>query len=407
VGVAQDTVIDIALDSALSSVASLKIPSGALAIQSGPAVTAVTVGLRPVAENRMRYALSVVHPTRVNKPDFKYARYLSFAQTVVSPAFECNVPSNIKEPFAVNWTVTSLVDNNRRTDTNVWVEDICLARLEEVGQFRAWRCLFTSQYDRRLICPESADDCKPGKYIVRNPATDAPPENQVKSVINLCTSLNTAVGTRAGYVYAFITAPLATYVSPGVTSKDIVQANIVGVILGVIFGILFLLFLLYLAFRLFRYRKKYHEEKDEADRLKEEVENMQQFGGEAGNRDDQVNMTENPLAAQLAHLQQAVKEEDVKLQEAEQHLKVQEADIRKDHIENMRSNRDKMLAELERLKKQLSDQSASQNAPSQIDDNETTSGGWNQGGGGGDGGAYKAGFDQYQAPRGGPKKKEF
>jgi len=227
---------------------------------------------------------------------------------------------------------------------------------------------------------------------------------------------------RLGTVYAFITSPLATYVPPKKPSDDIVAQNIVAIILGIIFGLLFFIFLAYMAFRLFRYRKKYHDEKAEADRLKEEVENMQQFGGEAGTKDDQVAMTENPLAAQLKQLQQAVKAEDLKLQEAEQGLRTQEADIRKDHIDNMRSNRDKMMQELERLKQQLSEAQASSAAPTQFDDGDSggqyaqpayrggaddasaQSGAYGQA----DDGAYRAGFDQMQAPaRGGPKKKDF
>jgi len=318
--------------------------------------------------------------------------------------------------------VTSLIDTSRRLPGD-WthLEDTCLARLEEIGEFRDWRCLFGSQYDRRSICQASQKGCSPGLFSVRNVTTDPPPDNQVHSVINRCTQVGAALlTTRTGTVYAFITAPLATYVPPEVQQNDPVKENILSIILGIIFGILILAFLIYIAVRLFRYRKKYHDEKDEANRLKEEVENMTQFGGEAGNRDDQVVLTKNPLAQQLAHLQQAVKEEDVKLQEAEQNLKLQEADIRKEHIDNMRNNRDKMMAELERLKGQLGEAQAtrSQATTDDHDQQPSAGGAWdsndNAGAGGQagqfgqhDDGAYRAGFDQYQAPRGGPKKKEF
>jgi len=283
-------------------------------------------------------------------------------------------------------------------------------------------CLFTNPEDRRLICPPPsvAPGCAQGKYVVRDPVTAPPPDNLVSSVVSFCTQpLATTGNVRKGSVYAFIISPLAVYTKPDPVADDIVEDNIVPIILGIIFIILFLIFLVYLAVRLGRYRKKYHEERAEADRLKEEVENMTQFGGEAGTKDDQVAMTENPLAAQLKQLQQAVKDEDVKLQAAEQGLRSQEADVRKDHIDNMRSNRDKMLAELERLKAQLSEAQASTAAPSTIDEpaqptqryaqptGEDTGGASAGAYGQGGDGAYRAGFDQYQAPRGGPKKKDL
>jgi len=303
-----------------------------------------------------------------------------------------------------------------------------LARLQEIGRYKNWICLFSNPVDRRLICKAASIEpgCAKGNFAVRDPSVAPPPANLVSSVFHRCTQEGAALtNARLGTVYAFITAPLATYKKPSKPSDDIVAQNIVAIILGIIFGLLFFLFLAYMAFRLFRYRKKYHDEKAEADRLKEEVENMQQFGGDAGRKDDQVAMTDNPLAAQLKHLQQAVKEEDVKLQEAEQGLRQQEADIRKDHIDNMRQNRDKMMNELERLKAQLAEAQASSAAPSQFDEPE--SGGQyaqpgykgvaaidrETGAGAGaygqhDDGAYRAGFDQMQAPRGGgPKKKEF
>jgi len=314
----------------------------------------------------------------------------------------------------VNWTVTSLVDDNRRVaGSQVWVEDICLARLLYYGQIADWVCQFASQYERRLVCSisEVAQGCSVGQWVVRQPGAP-PPSNQVSSVINRCTANNVVGGTRQGLVYAFITNPVPTFVPLVIPSEDPVQQNIVAIIFGVIFGAVILGILLYLAFRLSRYRKKYHEERAEADRLKEEVQTMERFGAQAGQVDDQVAMTENPLSAQLAHLQQAVKEEDVKLQEAEQGLRLQEADIRAEHIDNMRANRDKMMAELERLKRQVQEQQAATGAARHTEDEpaHTAAGGpaWDSGDAGqSSDGAYRAGFDQYQQPRTAPKRRDL
>jgi hypothetical protein len=332
----------------------------------------------------------------------------------------------------VNITVSSLVDDDRRATASVsgdsrWVEDICLAYLQEIGLYKNWVCLFSNFNDRKLCLSESGADpstCVPGAYAVRYPASSPPPSNLVSSVINRCTQDNhgqTDLGRR-GTVYAFITAPLAAYVKPKPIGDDFVQQNIVWIILVIIAGLLFLLFLMYMAVRLYRYRGKYHEERKEADRLKEEVDNMTQFGGDSGTKDDQVAMTENPLAVQLKHLQQAVKQEDIKLQQAEQGLRLQEADIRKEHIDNMKSNRDKMMAELEKLKAQLAESQAVTAAPTAIDEPDygkpaayaagpTASGDSSDAAAGAYGqhgdGAYRAGFDQYQAPTRGPKKKDL
>jgi len=402
----------------------LKIPQGAITTNGS---STASLSIRAVSESRMRQAFNPVPDSRVGDAPYYYIRYLTFPQTVISPAFECNVDATVNEGltgFPVNLTVTSLVDYSRRQQgSDVWIEDTCLAYLQEIGQYKNWLCVFNSQYDRRLqsLCPPAsvAPGCTQGRFVVRDPATSPPPENLVSSVFGRCTQLGKGTSTeRLGTVYAFITSPLTVYIPPTPPSEDIVQENIVPIVLGIIFAVLFFIFLMYMAVRLFRYRQKYHDERAEADRLKEEVQNMAQFGGDAGTKDDQVAMTENPLAAQLKHLQQAVKEEDIKLQQAEQGLRLQEAEIRKDHIDNMRSNRDKMMSELERLKAQLAEQQAAAGGPSAMEDAPSShyaqpaySGGAGDASadlgsyGQSDDGAYRAGFDQYQAP--GPKKKDF
>jgi len=157
-------------------------------------------------------------------------------------------------------------------------------------------------------------------------------------------------------------------------------------------------FLIYLAFRLLRYRQKYHDEKAEADRLKEEVDNMSQFNTAGATVDPQVQMTDNPLAAKMKYLEQAVSQEDLKIQQAEVGLGQQEAEIRKDHLRNMQANRDKMAAELEKLKAELAASSASTAAPSTMDEPRAPQAA--------PGDAYRTEFDQYQAPRGGPKRRD-
>jgi len=100
---------------------------------------------------------------------------------------------------------------------------------------------------------------------------------------------------------------------------------------------------------------------------------MRQFGGEAGNKDDQVNMTANPLTVQLKDVQAKFNEEDMKLQAAEADLRKQEGEIRQEHIKNMRENRDQLATQLDKLKRQLAETQAA-NAPKPTFEEDTQGG---------------------------------
>jgi len=303
----------------------------------------------------MRYAVNEIHASR----KIQFGSFLPFSTTVLSPAFECQVDPNVQEPFNINVTVQAYFD--RRVNI-VNESDICLARLVELPGFTTWRCLFPSFADRDIIGPF---------YVKKN---DKLPVDAVESVISFCTpqtSAETGVqATANATAYAFIWSPIAKLPTKP-EGPDVIQRNIVWIILGVLLGIAGLVLLAYCAFRLFRYRNKYKEQKEEADRLQEEVENMRQFGGEAGNKDDQVNMTANPLAVQLKDVQAKFNEEDIKLQAAEADLRKQEGDIRQEHIRNMRENRDNLAQQLDKLKRQLAEtQAASAPKATYDEDNQ-------------------------------------
>jgi flagellar basal body-associated protein FliL len=268
-------------------------------------------------------------------------------------------PTVVQEPFNINVTVQAYIDLRPGI---VNASDVCLARLVELPGFTTWRCLFPTADDRNINGPF---------YVKKN---DKLPDNVVESVISFCTpqtSADTGVqSTVNATAYAFIWSPIPK--SPSAPEgPDVIQRNIVWIILGVLLGIAGLVLLTYCAFRLYRYRNKYKEQKEEADRLQEEVENMRQFGGEAGNKDDQVNMTANPLAVQLKDVQAKFNEEDLKLQAAEADLRKQEGEIRQEHIRNMRENRDQLATQLEKLKRQLAEtQAASAPKATYEDDNQ-------------------------------------
>jgi len=332
--------VDIALDPNNIPRLSLKFSSGSFVLKDGQTITGV--GIRPVGESRMRYAVNEIHASR----KIQFGSFLPFSTTVLSAAFECQVDPNVQEPFNINVTVQAYFDSRPGI---VNESDICLARLVELPGFTTWRCLFPSANDRDIGRPF---------YVKKNPKL---PVDQVESVISFCTpqaSADTGVqATAPATAYAFIWSPIPKRPTAP-DGPDVIQKNIVWIILGVLLGIAGLVLLTYCAFRLYRYRNKYKEQKEEADRLQEEVENMRQFGGEAGNKDDQVNMTANPLAVQLKDVQAKFNEEDLKLQEAESSLRKQEGEIRQEHIRNMRENRDQLASQLEKLKRQLAETQA-------------------------------------------------
>jgi len=346
----QASTVDVALDSNLIARMTLKFSSGSFILKDGSTVTGVII--RPVGESRMRYAVNEVHASR----KIVFGSFLPFSLSVLTPAFECQVDPNVEEPFNINVTVEAYYDARNMNGTGtpiVNASDICLARLVELPGFTTWRCLFPSANDRNINGPFFVQP----KLLFKT--------QKVSSVFSTCTpGASAATGTQAVYnatAYAFIWSPIPIKpTSPA--GPDVIQRNIVWIILGVLLGIAGLVLLTYCAFRLYRYRNKYKEQKEEADRLQEEVENMRQFGGEAGNKDDQVNMTANPLAVQLKDIQAKFNEEDMKLQAAEADLRKQEGEIRQEHIRNMRENRDQLASQLDKLKRQLAEAQAS-NAP--------------------------------------------
>eukprot|EP00456_Euglypha_rotunda_P010592 TRINITY_DN126_c0_g1_i6.p1 TRINITY_DN126_c0_g1~~TRINITY_DN126_c0_g1_i6.p1 ORF type:complete len:2644 (-),score=296.18 TRINITY_DN126_c0_g1_i6:65-7717(-) len=352
VDIYKTTIVPVALNKDLVSIASLSIPSGAFYLTNGASTTSISI--RAVPASRLRYAVNEIVPSRRSQ----YGSYLDFPITVLSVPFECVLPSEVQKDFVLNITYTAWID---LTPPMIDYKDVCLARLVELQGFSTWECLIS---DRSLRNVSST-------YYVHK---DGAPSQEVSSVFQTCSpsSAPGVVSPYNGSVYAFIFSPVPD-APKSPEGLDVVQRNIVWIILGILLGIALLILLTYCAFRLFRYREKYHTEREEADRLQEEVENMKQFGGDSGNKDDQVAMTANPLAVQLKDVQARYNEEELKLQQAEASLRKQEGEIRAQHIDNMRDNRNKLAQELEKLKAQLAEAQAASQPKATYDEHEAPS----------------------------------
>lgn len=361
VDITANTNVDIVFNSGLTPVLTLGIPSGTFVLKSN-GTTTTTLSIRAVAESDMRYAINEVHASR----RFSYGSFLPFSSTVLSAAFAC-VTSDDVDHFNVPITVTAWIDlaifgaSLSKKPSEDQYGDVCLAYLYELPGFKAWRCIVDNATERAVG----------GLHYVH--PVELTSNQYVRAAMDSCRpeTIGGVQQTAEGVTHAFILAPrLNNPEEP--EGLDVVQRNIVWIILGVLLGIAALVLLAYCAFRLFRYRGKYHKERDEADRLQEEVDNMKQFGGEAGNKDDAVQMTSNPLSVQLKDVQKQYDAEELKLKQAENELRSQEGEIRSEHIKDMRSNRDKLAEELERLKQQLKEQQLSGGGKPTFTAEETT-----------------------------------
>jgi len=385
----------IAQDKTGAAISWLTIPSGAVATRSGTFST--TLSLRPVGENRMRPAVNPIHRSRRNDPIYHYPDILNFAESVISPAFECLVPPDVIQPFGNNFSFRSVVDSNRyqaalpATKQLTWIEDTCLAQLVVIGGISFWSCVFSENENRRLVCQPGYKLCHVGQFTDWKP-TDTPPLNGIwvaSSVMNTCVQtqgVSSSGAVAQGVAYAFITNPLLVYVPPAPAPPNQLQQNVIVIVVVFLAIIACICAGFYVAVRMSRYRAKYKKEKKEADRLHEELENMEHFGAEAGNKDDAVVMSENPLAQKLTSLQAAVDETTLKLQAKETELKKEEAAVRSEHLANMQQSKQKMTEELEKLKAQLAaTQLQQRGGATQVEDYPTNTGDYGDSGYGDDG----------------------
>jgi hypothetical protein len=173
----------------------------------------------------------------------------------------------------------------------------------------------------------------------------------VKSAVLKCGAAEDAV------IYAFILAPMK-YIKHKTTVLNLVAQNILYImaafiLLGILVGVVF-----YFMKRLHRYRKKYHDERSAVKKMADEVTEMEQFGGKAGTKDDELQMVENPMVRQMKDMQRKLDSKELEMQQAEQQARIAESALRQDHITRLKDDKDGLAKELERLKLMLADQQA-------------------------------------------------
>jgi len=316
--------IVLATDSKYVVQAKLAVPTGAMASNT----TTSSLYVRAVGDSRIRYNVNKVAVSRRAEHDGH--AYLTYPNTLLSLAFECVVDEGTPQPFRVPLSVTARIDMN----SQLRYQDVCLASIYEMQDmdFRAWQCVDKSEAERRA-------------NPVRSAATNlTESEGVVKGTLYSCEQ-----GKMYGFIYAPLRAETGSVSDPNRWFAD----NLIYLVLGVVGISALVAFIAYLIKRLHRYRSKYHEERKAVEAMQEEVDNMEQFGGSAGRKDDEVEMQQNPLVIQMRDMQAALDARNNELKLEEARVRDEESAARREAIEAMMADRDKMAKELEKLRAEL------------------------------------------------------
>jgi flagellar biosynthesis/type III secretory pathway M-ring protein FliF/YscJ len=183
-----------------------------------------------------------------------------------------------------------------------------------------------------------------------------------------------------GRIYAFIHSPLPNPTSTAEPETDWLKENMLGFLLVLMSIVIIVILVFYFAKRLWRYREKYHRERAEVEKMQEEVDNMEQFGGQAGRKDDEVAMSNNPMVLQVKDMQDRLQVTSQEMLEAELAQREQESEERAQHIGSLAKQREEMQNQLNKLQKQLSTVSDMDKATAVATRDD---GGYSGGGGGG------------------------
>jgi len=208
-----------------------------------------------------------------------------------------------------------------------------------VATFSSWRCLAGDMNGRNMHPVHST--------------LDAP--QWVSDTINRCTDQTTG----QKIVYSFIISPQSNGSNSGNTLSWI-KANLFWVFIVAVSVLIVLFFVVYWIQRLTRYRKKYHEQRKAVEKQQEEVNEMEQFGGSAGVKDDEVMMMSNPLVLQMKDMQQKLDSKTQQMKLEEQKTREQHSDANQQYLSALDQERQQLASELARLQQQLSSQQQQQ-----------------------------------------------
>jgi fibro-slime domain-containing protein len=321
-----------AVDSTGTTVGQLQILAGSLMPSSG---FIASVSVAPVPSSTIFSSSVSVDMYRLDQ----YPSSLSSAQAVLSTPFLCSLGSTTTSPLPVPIGVVATLDLaygavGPTANTNNF-SDICLGYLDTASS--QWHCAVGDAASNRNAAPVWSSS-----YNIES--------NQALGYITTCSNT----------IYAFILNPLpGTAPIPPSDNQSFLQQNKGAIIGGVIGAACFVAIAIYVGWRLYRYRGKYHEQREKRKELEETVEEMQIVGSQATAEEDDITMTPNPLVLRLQELSKELdtKDKAIQFNKARSPSTTPEADP---HVSELQKERDALAAELAKLKAQLEFEKMSQ-----------------------------------------------
>lgn len=326
------TRFDFALNSANIPIASLSVPSGSLVSST---TEEPTIEIRPVADSVMKYAENAVHPSR----QAEFGSHLPYSETLLSVAFECLVSPALLYPFPLNLTFSAIIDYTRQPLTQYDVTklpsgpDVCLAFLYRIP----------SLYYARWVCVDSTTSARQN-----NPPNTLPSSSTQKSSVQ--GPVPNCGENSNGQIYGFIHSPLPLANISTEEEQSWASRNKLAVVLIFLSAAVALCTCFFFFYWMSRYVKKYRMEVERVDEMEDEVKEMEQYGGGAGSKDDEVQMVSNPLVVQTSDMWELLSMSEE--QKRQQQLALREA-------EALRESRMKYKLELAADRTRLSEELAS------------------------------------------------
>jgi hypothetical protein len=349
----------IAVDSNLLSIGSLVVPSGSL-LKEG--ATTANLEIRAVPDSRVRQAQNPIRKSR----SAEQGKYKTFAQTVLSPMFECVSGEGVLDPFPVPLIYSAYIDEFAIKQDGEFMfgfnyDDVCFARLYEITQEVNPGYFFKYSTWRGLV-----EDNDRATYPVR-PVDSTAPAGVVSFALDSCLAGNETLGVD-GAVYAFVYAPMDQQVSS--PFFDWVEENLALFVLICIGVSFFVLTVVYGCGRLWRYRRKYHESREKVEVLREDVKQMEMYGARAGilSNDIDIVMQDNPMVMQLKDMAEEVSLEELEEKERQAELRRARQEQRELELEVLRNEHHVTSEELRLLQEQLVNANNQHTQPRKMQD---------------------------------------
>jgi fibro-slime domain-containing protein len=368
----------IAVNNKNDGILRVAFPSGSIVAAEGAPI----VRIRPVADSEMRGADNKVHPSR----EQEYGTELDYETTVLSTAFSCEVDEGV-DLINGGFDIEALIDYNRDPNTQTafnapeTYKDACLAklfRIPHLDNYARWQCIHRDRFATQNFPVQE------GQPPMR--LTGKIPKCARSSHAQQSVSRRLASGEVEREIYAFILTPRPNTASTQVPDQDWLEQHMFLFLVILLSITITVVLSFYCIRRLWRYKGKHEKEKEKVAAMQEEVDDMEQFGGQAGQKDDQVIMSENPLVLQVKDMQRQIDAKSNEVLEQEQAEREQDAHARAAHIDQLKKDRDEMQAKLKEMQRQLKSANDLSNARAQtgrqrVDDAPQ---------GGGNGGGFSA-----------------